>query len=96
MQGARRSYAVGLGPDDQLVLYKNDGAFGLVTAVDYPWQHGQSYEFNVRVKGSHLTASTGDIRIDWTDEFTPYLSGQIGFANFAGYHTRYERMEIGG
>jgi hypothetical protein len=103
VQGARRSYAAGLGPDGQLVLYKNDGGYEMVTApstssgqaVPFPWQHNQSYTLALRVKGSQFTAAVGNVRINWTDENSPYLNGQIGFANFAGCHTAYERIQIG-
>ncbi len=94
VQGARRSYAAGLGPDGQLVLYKNDGGYRLMTAVAFPWQPNQSYTLTVRVQGNYIVAAIGDARIAWADDNTPHLNGQIGFANFAGCHTAYERVEI--
>lgn len=95
VQGARRSYAFGLGGNGQLALYKNDGGYKPVSTVSFPWQHGQSYQLNLRVKSNRLTASIGDTRLDWTDDHSPYLYGHIGFANFAGCHTAYESLKIG-
>ncbi len=93
VQGARRSYAAGLGPDG-LVLYKNDGGYERVTAVPFPWRHNQSYAIILRVQGKQLTVSIGDVRINWVDDNAPHLNGQIGLVNFAGCHTAYERVQI--
>ena len=93
VQGARRSYAAGLGPDGKLGLYKNDGGYRVVTAVPFPWQHGQSYDLTLRVQGRQLTVAVGNVRINWIDDNAPYLNGQIGLANFAGCHTAYAKLE---
>ncbi|HFE67240.1 MAG TPA: ADP-ribosylglycohydrolase family protein [Chloroflexi bacterium] len=93
VQGARRSYAAGLGPDGQLVLYKNDRGYRLVTAIPFPWRHNQSYTLTLRVQGSQLTVTVGNVHINWIDD-DPWLNGQIGFANFAGGRTAYERLAI--
>ncbi len=96
VQGARRSYAVGLGPEGQLVLYKNDGGYEVVTAVPFPWQHhNKSYDLTVRVQGNQLTAAIDNTQLAWRDDDAPYLNGQIGFANFAGCHTAFEKLTIG-
>lgn len=94
VQGARRSYAVGLAADDQLVLYKNDGGYGVVTAVPFIWQHGDLYEFNIRVEGDQITAWIGDTKLTWRDENAPFDHGQIGLSNFAGCHTRFESFAL--
>jgi len=95
VQGARRSYAVGLGADGQLVLYKNEGGYVLKTSTPFAWQHDQSYSISLRGQGNHLTAAVGDVRLEWTDDDAPYLNGSIGVANFAGCHTAYEQFDIG-
>ena len=93
VQGARRSYAIGLGPDDQLVLYKNEGGYTLLAAASFPWQHHQSYDLTVRVEGSRISAIVGDVHLEWIDD-SAYLNGQIGFANLTGCHTAYEKLEV--
>ena len=96
VQGARRSYAIGLGADRQFVIYKNDGGYQPVTAVPFAWQHGQPYIITVHVVGNALTAAIeGGPVIQWVDEADPYLRGQIGFGNFAGCHTAYEAYQFG-
>jgi ADP-ribosylglycohydrolase len=94
VQGARRSYAAGLGPDGQLVLYKNEGGYRAVKSAPCPWQHGQSYDLTLRAQGNQLTAAIGDTQLAWTDDDTPHLTGQIGLANFAGCHTAYEKFSF--
>ena len=94
VQGARRSYAVGLAADNQLVLYKNESGYGVVTAVPFTWQHGDLYELTIRVEGDQLTAQIGETKLTWRDENAPYLNGQIGLSNFAGCHTRFESFAL--
>ncbi len=94
VQGARRSYAVGLGGNNQLLLYKNEGGYVLKTAVSFPWQHKQSYTLTLRVQGNQIRATIGDTHLEWVDDDAPYLNGQIGLANLAGCHTAYERIEV--
>ena len=99
VQGALRSYALGLAPDQQLALYKNDHGYTPVASAAFAWQHGQSYELALRVEGNRLHASaTGGPELEWTDDgpdgTRPYLQGQIGVSNFAGCHTRYEAIHV--
>jgi len=96
VQGARRAYAAGLGPDGQLVLYKNKGGYAVVKSTPFPWQHDQSYDLTLRVQGNQMQVIIGDRQLTWTDDNEPYLNGQIGLANFAGCHTVYEKLEIRG
>ncbi len=96
VQGARRSYAAGLGTGDQFILYKNDGGYKPIAAVPFPWQHGQSYTVKIQVSGNVITTWLDDrTQIRWEDKAGPYLNGQIGLANFAGCHTAYEEYSVG-
>lgn len=95
VQGARRSYAVGFAPDGRLVVYKNRGEYHPVAGVSFPWRHGQSYRLTVVAVGSRLRVWVDDAPLlAWTDADAPYLHGQIGLSNFAGCHTRFERVEV--
>ena len=94
VQGALRSYALGLAPD-RLVLYKNSRGYQTVASAPFRWEHGQSYELNLKVEGSKLVGwITGGPELVWQDEESPYLHGQIGLSNFDGCHTRYESVTL--
>jgi len=95
VQGARRSYAVGLAPDNKIVLYKNSGGYKPVASAQLNWVHKQSYTIKVAVQGNQLQVFIdGQKMLAWQDEDAPYLNGQIGFSNFTGCHTSYEYFEI--
>ncbi|MFQ5856489.1 MAG: ADP-ribosylglycohydrolase family protein [Anaerolineae bacterium] len=95
VQGALRSYALGLSPGDELVLYKNKRGYQPVARAAFAWEHGQSYKLNFKVKDNHVTAwITDGPRLEWVDENRPYLNGQIGLSNFASCHTRFEEVSV--
>ena len=95
VQGAQRSYAVGLGPDNQIVLYKKSGDYRQVISTHFPWEHQKSYSFQIMVEGNRLTIQVNNkTRLEWCDDHAPYLNGQIGLSNFSGCHTRYEYIKI--
>jgi len=96
VQGALRSYALGLAPNRKLTLYKNNRGYQPVASVDFDWQHHQTYKLTLRAQGSRLQAQVDDkTLIDWVDDDGPYLHGQIGLSGFAGCHTRYEEIAVG-
>jgi len=96
VQGALRSYAAGLAPG-RLVLYKNQGKYMPVASIAFTWEYGRAYEFTITVWRNRLTLSVGGRPLlTWEDHDNPYLRGQIGFSNFAGCHTRYEKATIKG
>lgn len=96
VQGARRSYAVGLAENNRLVIYKNAGGYHPVAEAQYAWRCGTRYRLRVEAIGASITATINDQQsLTWQDTDQPYLHGQIGLANFAG-HTRYERFEVMG
>jgi hypothetical protein len=95
VQGARRSYAVGLAPGGRLVIYKNAGGYVEVAEASFPWQHGQRYRLRVQAQGPALTASVNDqAEVRWADPGPGLLRGQIGLSNFAGCHTRFEGLSV--
>ena len=95
VQGARRSYAVGFAPDGLLVICKNQGGYRRVAETPFPWQHGQSYRLSIHAIENQLQVAVDDVPLlSWTDTDAPYLRGQIGLSNFAGCHTRFERVKV--
>lgn len=91
VQGALRSYALGLTAKG-LTLYKNAHGYEEVASTPFAWEHGKSYELHLQVSGEKIVGWLDDARLEWTDSDAPYLNGQIGLANFAGCHTRYEEV----
>ncbi|MBP8293982.1 MAG: hypothetical protein KAX65_14485, partial [Caldilineaceae bacterium] len=88
VQGARRSYAVGLAPEGRLVIYKNSRGYVPVASMAFPWRHGNRYEIHVTAVGDLLTVTTADgSELVWRDERAPYLAGMIGLSTFAGSHS---------
>lgn len=94
VQGAQRSYAVGLAPRNRLAIYKNAGAYQVMAEAPCAWEIGTRRRLRVDVVGATLIAAVdGQCLLEWTDNDHPYLSGQIGLSNYAG-HTCYERLEV--
>jgi len=97
VQGARRSYAVGLAPAGRLAIYKNSGGYLEVASLPYPWRHGNRYEITVMAAGDLLTVTTADgSELVWRDEHAPYLAGMIGLSTFAGSHSCYTDLHVAG
>ncbi len=95
VQGARRSYAVGLASGNRLVLYKNAGGYRPVAEADCPWEHGQRYRLEVEATGAEIAAAVnGRPLLRWLDRETPYLHGQVGLSVFGGCHAVYERVAV--
>ncbi|MBI5300491.1 MAG: ADP-ribosylglycohydrolase family protein [Chloroflexi bacterium] len=94
VQGARRSYAVGLASNDRFVIYKNAGGYAPVAETHFAWTLGARYRLRVQARGANIAASINNqVALTWTDAAQPYWHGQVGLSNFAG-HTRYERFKI--
>lgn len=101
VQGALRSYALGLAPGGRLALYKNAKGYRKVAEIPFQWTPGTPYTLWVKAAGNSLQAGVLDSQaadaplITWSDGDAPYLSGQVGLSNMAGCHTRFEEIEIG-
>ncbi len=96
VQGAQRSYALGL-TTHGLTLFKNHGGYQVVASASFDWTHGRSYELHLKVAGNQLTGWVNDgPQLLWHDIEAPFDHGQIGLANFAGCHTRYEQLAVNG
>lgn len=97
VQGARRSYAVGLAPDNRLAIYKNRGGYREVASTALAWRHGERYTLQVTVRGATIDVTAGGAApLHWQDDEGPYLAGQIGLSNMAGSHTCYTDLQVKG
>ncbi|HIU75023.1 MAG TPA: ADP-ribosylglycohydrolase family protein [Candidatus Pelethocola excrementipullorum] len=95
VQGAIRSYAVGLLPDGKAAILKNDNGYRVMAETDFPWKVGEEYAILVTVKGNKIEAEIdGGCRLNFTDEERPYLMGAIGVSMENGSHDKYRRIEV--
>lgn len=93
VQGAQRSYALGLTPHG-LTLFKNHRGYQAVAQTPFDWAHGKPYELHLQVTGNRIEGwLTNGPRLAWQDD-APFDHGQIGLANFSGCHTRYEQLAV--
>jgi ADP-ribosylglycohydrolase len=97
VQGGIRSYAVGLAPDQTVKLFKNENGYRELASVGFEWEVGQVYTVGVEAKGNRFVVTVnGRQLLDFIDDHSPYLTGQIGFSNFAGSHTHYRGFILKG
>jgi len=101
VQGALRSYAFGLAPDNQIAIYKKDETYTQIASTPFEWQHGATYKLSLSVDGNNLQGQVTDsegnqAEIGWQDSENPYLTGQVGLSTWYGSHTRYESVRIEG
>ncbi len=93
VQGAIRSYAVGLAPDNKLVLYKNNNGYKVIDSKDFVWEHDNEYTLKVRVHGADISVFMGGKKMfTYTDMNNPYISGQIGFSVREGSRCSYKDL----
>lgn len=97
VQGALRSYALGMSPDNTITIYKKDHDYMPVASSDFRWQHGKTYTLRLAACGATLTALVSDgeqeTALSWTDN-DPYEHGQIGLSTWYGSHTQYLSVRV--
>ncbi|PZE20540.1 ADP-ribosylglycohydrolase family protein [Paenibacillus xerothermodurans] len=97
VQGAIRSYAAGLAPENQIVLYKNDNGYTQLAAADCVWRTEETYSITVEANGNRFKISVnGEPKIEYSDNDQPYLTGQIGFSSFHGSHSHFKGFSVKG
>lgn len=97
VQGAIRSYAVGLEEGNKLVLLKNDHGYQVLAEAEVDWKLDQSYTVNIQADQNTITVSLdGTKYITFTDDQSPYMQGQIGFGNIKGSRTYYKSYSVSG
>ncbi len=98
VQGALRSYALGLAPGGKLALYKKSHEYSEVATVGFAWRHGERYTLKIAAQGANLRAEAagpdGRQTLAWTDPDQPYLNGQVGLSTWYGSHTRYTEVRL--
>ncbi|MCK6579437.1 MAG: ADP-ribosylglycohydrolase family protein [Anaerolineae bacterium] len=90
VQGAMRSYAFGLSPDNSVTLYRKARDYQPVASAAFPWRLGERFRLTLTVQGNRLMASVEgggeQRRMAWQDDQASYRNGQIGLACWHGSH----------
>ena len=96
VQGAIRSYAIGLSNDHKLVLEKNNNGFTTLSEIDYPWEYNMHYTFEIVCDGATISvmAMDGKTLINYTDQDQPWLHGCIGAGVREGSRCHYTDFSI--
>lgn len=97
VQGAVRSYAIGLSPDNRLTLYKNNNGYTELASIPYKWECGCEYTFRIEaVKAGIKVYCSHQLLMEFTDDNNPYLTGQVGVSVQKGSHCHYKNFIIQG
>ncbi|MBK8023708.1 MAG: hypothetical protein IPK19_20290 [Chloroflexi bacterium] len=99
VQGAMRSYAFGLSPDNTVTLYKKAREYRPVYSAAFAWRLGERYRLSIEARANRLIATIEgggqQQEIAWQDDEASYLNGQIGLACWHGSHTAFHGIEVG-
>lgn len=97
VQGAIRSYAVGLLPENKIGILKNDNGYQVLADAPFAWEYGKEYTIAITVKGNQICAEIdGQQILTVEDTERPYLEGAIGISMEKGTHDRYRRIVVKG
>lgn len=94
VQGAIRSYAVGLLPEGKIALLKNDNGYKVLAETDFVWSPEKEYAVSVQVKGNSIQAQVDQVKLSYQDTDRPYLYGSVGVSVRKGSHIACRSIEI--
>lgn len=95
VQGVMRSYAVALQGENKLTLLKNENGYHTLLEMDFPWECGGSYAFEIQVCGNQITvAQNGKQLMAYRDENNPYLKGQVGLSVENGSCCKFREFKL--
>lgn len=81
VQGAIRSYAVALLPENRIGILKNEDGYRLLTDAQFHWQLKQEYHITVSVSHNCIRVRIGEQELlTYQDQQEPYLQGSIGLS----------------
>lgn len=95
VQGAMRSYAVGLDGKNRLSLFKNEKGYRRLVSIPFHWEMNQDYWLKVTVSGNEIVIfGKGGEMLRYRDEEKPYLSGAFGFSAEGGSHSSWKNVKV--
>ena len=95
VQGAIRSYAVGLVAGDKIVLQKNDNGYTTLAQNDFAWSHHKACKISVTVKKNKIFVyADGHAVMEYMDDDYPYLMGSVGVSVKNGSHCKYRYITV--
>ena len=78
VQGATRSYALGLFTDNKLILYKNDNGYRVLKSCIYKWEYNSEYMLKIKVDKNIIKVyDKGGALFEFKDNDGPYLKGHL-------------------
>lgn len=84
VQGAMRSYAIGLLPNNKFGILKKHKKYSILKTVDFNWIHNKEYKIVISVKNNELHACIENVNLTIKDTNCPYLNGCIGLTVMEG------------
>ena len=95
VQGAIRSYGIGLLPEGKVGILKNNNGWEILEVTDFSWNPGEEYKIRVKIEENEISAVFNDQkRITYIDEENPYLEGGIGLTVEKGSHVSCKTIVI--
>lgn len=95
VQGAIRSYAVGLLPNHKVGILKNANGYKVLIDADFFWEAGKEYIIKAEVNGNEITAYVdGEKVLTHTDTESPYLEGCVGISLLDNSHLKCKSITI--
>lgn len=96
VQGASRSYAAGLLPNGAFGILKKENGYKVLKSTNFSWEPGKEYRIGVKVRGNTIEAELvkEKVKIEVTDENSPYRKGGIGLSCMEGSHMQCRGIEI--
>lgn len=95
VQGAIRSYAFALLPNDRAGLLKNQNGYVTLCDIPFMWEKGKEYVVKVTVQGNKIMADIDGCHMEAVDHDQPYSTGSIGLSVEQGSHCKYKTIRIG-
>ncbi|WP_407270045.1 ADP-ribosylglycohydrolase family protein [Radiobacillus sp. PE A8.2] len=93
--GTQRYYQVGFAGKGKIALYLNDFGLKVLEEVEYDWNHGERYVFEVDVHGDLIKFSiNGEEVLEHEDNNLSLSHGMIGFALAEAGACSYEKIEV--
>ncbi|MEM1485131.1 ADP-ribosylglycohydrolase family protein [Oscillospiraceae bacterium PP1C4] len=97
VQGALRSYAVGLLDHNTIALLKNENGYKILVKKDFAWQVGKAYTLSIEARGNKMTVwNSGERLLEYTDCDFPYLNGCIGVSVRETGRCSYQSIKVKG
>jgi len=95
VQGAMRSYAIGLCDGGKICVIKNEYGSHVIAQADFSWEMGKTYELMVNVNGPAIDVYVNGAKVlQCMDNDNPHLTGAVGLSVKNGSRTSYKTLAV--